>query len=142
MLTKTRILAVCAVLTVLFTMASGTAIAAIGDVWSLSGDMQTVSNPSPAVDPGSAGGGSATWAYGNVNTSVSGNLVGIVNLEMPNEGTGWYNSGASHIAMIRFDVDANLVAPHGTGDDKTNFTAGTVGGHTPYDSLRRDLDKC
>ena len=131
------------VVRVLLTMSAITSLLvatsiSFGNSWSLSGDMQIISNPSPAISIGNVG--SATWSYGNVNTSVSGNLVGVVNLEMPNEGTGWFNSANDHIAVIRFDVDANFVAPHGTGDDKTNFLAGTVGGHSPYDVTWTSVD--
>ena len=103
--------------------------------WSLSGDMPVTSNPSPPI----AGvGGDATWSYhcgGACDQSVSGNLVGVVNGEMPNEGTGWYFGPGNHHAMISFSVDANPIPPLGDGDDKTTFDpvasgVAQVGGHS------------
>lgn len=132
MFSKTRVLVFCAVVTVLFVMTSRTATAAVGDSWSVSGDMQITSNPSPAIDPGAAGGGDATWEYTNVNTPVSGNLVGVVNAEMPDAGIGWYRGDQNWIGVISFTADA--VPASAGGNDKTNFNpvssgVAQVGGH-------------
>ena len=59
---------------------------------------------------------------------------------MPDMGIGWYHPNANHIGLINFSVDADPVAPFGTGDDKTNFdpiTAGVaqVGDHAPDTSI-------
>jgi len=116
---------------VLLVTAGNIASAADGDQWSLGGDMQITSNPSPAISP--SGDVNATWSYfcgANLCANpVSGDISGSVNLEMPDEGIGWNNSHGSHIGVIKFDTDANLVPD---GDDKTIFETGQVGGHSPY----------
>lgn len=98
-----------------------TAFATVGDSWSLSGNMSIAGNPN------------GQWAYHSDSTlfdgSVSGNLEGVVNSEVPNEGTGWYLTNANWIMLMKFTVDNNPVAPWGTGNDKTNFVIGDVGGH-------------
>lgn len=108
------------------------AFGAPGDAWSLSGDMQVASNPSPPIDPGLPGGGTGTWTYfhdgGNFVTSTT-NVPADANPELPNGGMGWVLTGANHISLIKFSVDANPIPPTGTGDDKTNFLIGDVGGH-------------
>ena len=113
------------------------AFAADGDQWSLSGDMTIASNPTPPISP--SGDVNATWTYESggspMTGSVDGTLVGVVNLEMPDAGIGWYNPGANHVALIKFTTDNNLVAPHGTGDDKTSFVTGSIGGHAPYKAI-------
>ena len=110
--------------------------------WSLSGDMQVVSNPSPLISP--SGNLGATWTYecsgGPCDTSVDGSLVGVVNGEMPDQGTGWFFGAANHMAMINFSVDANLVPPGGNGDDKTVFDpiasgVAQVGGHSQVKAI-------
>jgi hypothetical protein len=52
-----------------------------------------------------------------------------LNPEVPDVATGWYNPQANHRMAARFEVDNNLVAPFGTGDDKTTFKKGQFGGH-------------
>jgi hypothetical protein len=108
---------------------AGMAVAAVGDQWSLSGDMQIVSNPSPAIDPGAPGGGTGTWTYfhGGGNFTFTSPPVPY-NSEMPNSGFGWVHT-ANHIAEIKFSVDSNPPPPLGTGDDRTTFGIGEVGGH-------------
>jgi len=109
------------------------AFAAPGDLWSLSGDMQVVSNPSPPIDPGAVGGGTGTWTYfydaGIPFANSTTNVAADVNPEVPDAGIGWFRPGANHIALIKYSVDANPVSPIGTGNDKTNFEIGDVGGH-------------
>jgi hypothetical protein len=108
------------------------AFSAPGDVWSLSGNFQTTSNPGPPVDPGAPGGGTGTWTYfhgGGNYTSFTSNLAADVNGEVPDMGSGWFVPGSNHLMLSKFSVDANPVAPHGTGNDKTNFVTGDVGGH-------------
>ena len=110
------------VLVVLVAVMCTTAFGVVGDSWSLSGDMAIVNgNPNGA------------WTYHSNGTaldgSVDGSLVGVVNHEVPDAGIGWYNTGANHIMVMKFTVDANPIPPLGTGDDKTNFLIGNVGGH-------------
>ena len=76
---KTRILAVRIFIIMFVATNAGSAVAGIGESWSLSGDMQVTSNPCPAIDPGAPGAGSATWTYertdmGPFTASVDGNL--------------------------------------------------------------------
>lgn len=111
------------------------ASAAPGDAWSLSGDMQVVSNPSPPIDPGAPGGGTGVWTYyansppGAPFTSFTTNPAADVNGEVPDTGLGWYRSDANHVMIVKFTTDFNPPAPNGTGNDKTNFRTGDVGGH-------------
>jgi hypothetical protein len=111
---------------------AGNLLAAPGDQWSLSGDMQVTSNPSPPIDPGPAGGGAGTWTYfhGDGNyTKATTNVPADVNSEVPDGGIGWVNPTANHLALIRFSVAANPAPPFGTGNDTTVFGVGEVGGH-------------
>ncbi len=137
MVCKLRFLLVPCLFIVLLVTAGNIASAADGDQWSLSGDMQITSNPSPAISP--SGDVSATWSYycagGLCENPVSGDISGSVNLEMPNEGIGWNVSHGHHQAIVRFDIDANMVPPGGDGDDKTVFQAGQVGGHSAYHAV-------
>lgn len=113
-----------------------TAFAAVGDIWSLSGDMTVAGNPTPSIDPpGSVETDSAFWIYHSGNPdapygySVDGDLVGPpaeANGEVPDAGFGWLPSQGNHIMLIKFTVDAD---PN-NGADKTNFVAGDVGGHS------------
>jgi hypothetical protein len=111
------------------------AFATPGDVWSLSGDMQVVSNPGPPIDPGAPGGSTGIWTYyynsppGIVFASSTINPATDVNGEVPDAGLGWYWADANHVMMVKFTTDSNPPAPNGTGNDKTNFKAGDVGGH-------------
>ena len=95
--------------------------------WSLSGDMQTVSNPSPDIN-------GATWTYicggGNCGTAVSGDLAGKVNLELPNAGDGWAAAPGHHQVVVKYSVDNVPFETAEGADDKTNFLAGNVGGHS------------
>ena len=125
MFLKVNVLAVRVIPAIIFVTTIGLAVTSLGNTWSLSGDMQVTSNPSPSIRD-------ATWEYLGGNTSVSGNLVGVVNLEMPNEGIGWYDGAQNWIGVIKFSVDA-VTAADG-GDDKTNFDpvssgVAQVGGH-------------
>jgi len=112
-----------------------TASAAPGDVWSLSGDMQVVSNPSPPIDPGAPGGGTGVWTYyfnsppGVPFSSSTIDPAANVNSEVPDTGMGWYRPDANHVMLVKFANDFNPPAPNGTGNDKTNFLTGNVGGH-------------
>jgi hypothetical protein len=112
--------------------------AAPGDVWSLAGDMQIVSNPSPPIDPGAPGGGTATWTYlsgsGPYTVSTS-NLVTDVNPEVPDAGIGWFDPTANHVMLAKFSANFNPPAPAGSGNDKTNFLIGDVGGHATTGAL-------
>ena len=103
-----------------------TAGIAVAD-WSLSGDMQTVSNPSPDIN-------GATWTYicggGPCGTAVSGDLAGKVNLELPNAGEGWAAAPGHHQVVVKYSVDNDPFVEGGPADDKTNFKAGLVGGHS------------
>lgn len=140
---------------------TGVAYGDVGDVWSLSGDMQNVNNPSLAIDPGVAGGGTGTWEYRwfeltsgatpvisaentlfdpAVGPSDSGipNKVNV-HVEVPNEGIGWVRDDQSHFMLVKFTIDAdpNNANPDDAGDegDKTNFVAGDVGGHTGFKAI-------
>jgi hypothetical protein len=116
-------------------MPSSLLFAAPGDVWSLSGDMQVVSNPSPPIDPGAPGGGTGVWTYyynsppGIPFPSSTTNPAADVNGEVPDAGLGWYWPAGNHVMIVKFTTDFNPPAPNGTGNDKTNFKAGDVGGH-------------
>ena len=100
----------------------------IGDSWSLSGDMQNVSNPGPTVNGG-------TWSYhmlpGQLYAIAVSDPVTQCNPEVPDAGIGWVHESENYVMLVKFSVDANPVPPWGTGDDKTNFLAGQVGGHSP-----------
>jgi len=108
------------------------AVATGGDRWSLTGDMQVTSNPSPPIDPGAPGGGAATWTYlhgDGVFTKSTTNVLADVNPEVPDAGFGWVKADANHISLLKFTLDSNPPPPLGTGNDKTNFKIGDVGGH-------------
>lgn len=108
------------------------AYGAIDDTWSLSGDMQNVSNPGPAISP--SGSGAGTWTYKSglagpdFDGAVSDPTVNC-NAEVPQTGIGWVNTAENWIMLVKFTTDNNPVSPWGTGDDKTNFVTGDVGGH-------------
>ena len=103
-----------------------TAGIAVAD-WSLSGDMQAVSNPSPDIN-------GATWTYicggGPCGTAVSGDISSAVNLELPNEGIGWAHAPGHHQVVVKYTIDNIPVGSAEGADDKTNFLAGNVGGHS------------
>ena len=103
-----------------------TAGIAVAD-WSLSGDMQAVSNPSPDIN-------GATWTYicggGPCGTAVSGDISSAVNLELPNEGIGWAHAPGHHQVVVKYTIDNIPVGSAEGADDKTNFKAGNVGGHS------------
>lgn len=118
-----KLLVVCAV-----TLMMHSAYGEIGDSWSLSGDMQNVSNPGPTVNGG-------TWSYhmlpGQLYATAVSDPVTQCNPEVPDAGIGWVHAPENYVMLVKFSVDANPVPPWGTGDDKTNFLAGQVGGHSP-----------
>jgi len=103
-----------------------TAGIAVAD-WSLSGDMQATSNPSPDIN-------GATWTYicggGACGTAVSGDISSAVNLELPNEGIGWAHAPGHHQVVVKYTIDNVPVGSAEGADDKTNFMAGQVGGHS------------
>jgi hypothetical protein len=107
------------------------ALSAPGDVWSLSGDFQVTSNPGPPVDPGVPGGGTGSWTYfhGGGNFPNSTTNLADVNGEVPDTGSAWFVPSSNHLMLAKFTVNANPVAPIGTGNDKTNFVIGDLGGH-------------
>lgn len=113
---------------------TGVAYGTPGDVWSLSGDMQTVSNPSPAIDPGVVGGGTGTWDYKFFEAAavpvlyLDAVIGGPLHVELPAAGDGWTRDNASHLALVKFSTAADLTGA--TGGDKTNYVIGDVGGHT------------
>ena len=118
-----KLLVVCAVALMMHRAYGG-----IGDSWSLSGDMQNVSNPGPTVNGG-------TWSYhmlpGQLYATAVSDPVTQCNPEVPDAGIGWVHAPENYVMLVKFSVDANPVPPWGTGDDKTNFLAGQVGGHSP-----------
>ena len=118
-----KLLVVCAVALMMHSAYGG-----IGDSWSLSGDMQNVSNPGPTVNGG-------TWSYhmlpGQLYATAVSDPVTQCNPEVPDAGIGWVHAPENYVMLVKFSVDANPVPPWGTGDDKTNFLAGQVGGHSP-----------
>ena len=96
----------------------GATCAAPDDAWSLSGNMQTNSNPGPWVNGG-------RWRYHYDDPSQDFSLTAPPNgyeASLPDEGYGWVASAGSHLALVRFTVDAD-------GGDGTTFRAGQVGGH-------------
>jgi hypothetical protein len=117
-----KLLVVCAVALMMHSAYGG------GDSWSLSGDMQNVGNPGPTVNGG-------TWSYhmlpGQLYATAVSDPVTQCNPEVPNAGIGWVDAPENYVMLVKFSVDANPVPPWGTGDDKTNFLAGQVGGHSP-----------
>lgn len=114
----------CLLVALTFAVGAATASAAVGDAWSLSGDMQNVSNPGPVVNGGQ-------WAYHNGGPLFTDPAIvaNNVNPEVPDAGIGWVNPAGNWMMLVKFTVDANPVPPIGTGDDKTNFLTGDVGGH-------------
>lgn len=121
------------VLVVLVALMCTTAFGAVGDSWSISGDMAIVNgNPNGpwTYHNGIDGLGSPVLFAGSVDGSLyDGGGIPIVNTEVPDAGIGWYNPGGNWMMLMKFTVDYNPVAPLGTGDDKTNFVIGDVGGH-------------
>ena len=115
----------------LVTLTSSTAFGLIGDVWDLSGDMQNVSNPGPAIDPGAAGGGTATWSYldGGLSaftTAIISNPKTEANPELPTSGIGWRNTTNTHVTLSTYaSADGS----------NTNFQVGSTGGHAGYAAL-------
>lgn len=102
--------------------------AVVAQLWNLADDM-VAGGTNPAVPIGSG-----QWSYYSGGALLTGattpaTSAGDLNAEVPDQATGWYNPGANHIMAARFEVAANPVAPHGTGNDKTNFLAGEFGGH-------------
>lgn len=117
---------------------TGVAYGDPGDVWSLSGDMQAVSNPSPAIDPGALGGGTATWTYTSDGAILPSQIVfGLtVDPAAPDAGVGWGTANAVFLPsdrkfiVARFSVDSD---PNSADGDTTNYVIGDVGGFSPIE---------